>query len=103
MPSSTSFAEPSSTGGTGLLATLTFAALAAVAAIAAFCVHASWWLLPVVLVALLAATGAVVTGLLRLMDDGGVLVPARAAAEPAAAAARPARAGARARRPALGA
>jgi hypothetical protein len=46
------------------------AVIVGVVVISAFCAHATWALLPVVMVSLIAAAGFVCWALARLLDDG---------------------------------
>jgi len=56
-------------GGTGLLMLMSFATIFPVAAIAAFCVAATWTLLPVIMFVLLLMAGGVAAALGRLLDE----------------------------------
>jgi hypothetical protein len=85
MPDSTQFTEPPSRGGDALLALMSGATIVATAGIAGFCVIASWWLLPVVLFAIIGMAVVVTAALARLMSEGELpapRLPERAASEP---------------------
>ena len=56
-------------GGNALLTTMAVATVLLTLLIAGFCVVASWWLLPLIMVALLGTTCAIVALLIRVMGD----------------------------------
>jgi hypothetical protein len=55
--------------GTFLMSLMAFAVILGVILISAFCVHASWTLLPGIMVAMIALAGGVAYALVRLMED----------------------------------
>jgi hypothetical protein len=61
--------EPADSG-TSMLVLMSAATVVLTAAIAGFCALEVWWLLPVIVASLLAAAGAIVAYLFRVMDDG---------------------------------
>jgi fatty acid desaturase len=66
----------SGTSGTTILATMSIATALCTALIAGFCVLGAWWLLPVVIVALLGVTGGIVAFLVHAMgEEDGELTP----------------------------
>jgi hypothetical protein len=69
MITETPHTEPrSAVGGTALLLVISFATILTVAAEAAFMTRASWALLPVIVLAIVAVAGAVVAAVGRLID-----------------------------------
>jgi hypothetical protein len=62
--------QNNSNSGTVLMSLMAAAVIAGVAVISAFCAHATWALLPVVMVSMIAAAGFVCWALARLLDDG---------------------------------
>lgn len=64
--------DQSGINGTSLLVMITVATLVCTALIAGYCVLGAWWLLPLVVVAILGVTAAMVAVLMHIMDDDGL-------------------------------
>ncbi len=69
----TSHTSPEERGGTGLLFVVSFATILIVAGEAAFIAFASWWLLPLVLLAVIAMAIVVIGAVIRTIDDGSLV------------------------------
>jgi len=69
--------RPEETGGTGLLLVVSFATILIVAGEAAFIAFASWWLLPLVLLAVIAMAIVVIGAVIRTIDDGNLMGAAK--------------------------
>jgi fatty acid desaturase len=63
---------PEETGGTGLMLVVSFATILIVAGEAAFIAFASWWLLPLILLAVIAMAIVVIGAVIRTIDDGSL-------------------------------
>lgn len=61
--------------GTAILVLMSVATVVLTAAIATFCALETWWLLPVIVLSLLATAGGVVAYLFHVMDDDGDELP----------------------------
>jgi hypothetical protein len=82
-----------SAAGDGLMVFISVAVIAVIIAEAMFVAHASWLMLPVLMLGVIVAAGAVIFALVRVMDqDTPIATPAapkpRATDEPAVVAAR---------------
>ena len=60
---------PAPTSGNALLTIMALATVLLTLLIAGFCVIGSWWLLPLLMLALLGTTSAIVALLIRVMGD----------------------------------
>jgi hypothetical protein len=65
--------SPEETGGTGLMFVVSFATIFIVAGEAAFIAFASWWLLPLILLAVIAMAIVVIGAVIRTIDDGSLV------------------------------
>jgi hypothetical protein len=73
-----------SAGGEAMLAVIATAVVVVVATEAAFIAYASWWLLPCLMLFVLAATGVVIYSVMRTIEsDTPVPVEPKAKPEPA--------------------